>query len=615
MGSPQPLQKVLPGLWRILCRFWPHLRKQRLLIGGSTVALFTQIGMRIMEPWPLKFVFDRIIVTKGPRPGHAFANDMDLVWLLAMAALAVVVITGLRALAAYVGTVGFVLAGHRVLAEVRGELFRHLHYLSLSFHTKAKSGDLVVRVIGDVGMLRDAVVTALLPLLTKVLILVSMVGLMFWFSWQLTLVALATVPLLWLRTVHLGRRIQEVAREQRRRRGAMAATATESIGAIRTVQTLSLEDTFGEAFTSQNQKSLKDGVKAKRLAASLERTVAVVVAIASALVLFFGARMVLSATLTPGDLLVFLAYLKSAFRPAQDFAKYTSRLAKASAAGERVLEVLGQAAEVRDLPGAVKAPTFEGVVEFDNVNFAYEPGQPTLKGVQFKVGSGQKVALIGPSGAGKSTLVSLILRLYDPTTGSVKIDGTDLRRYTLESLRSQISTVLQDNLLFATTVRANIGYGAPEATTDQIEAAARLANAHEFIEKLPLGYDTVLGERGVTLSHGQRQRIAIARAAIRRAPILILDEPTSGLDEENVQTVLEALDRLCSSCTTFLITHNLRFAAASDWILYVENGRVVEWGTHAELMRTGGRYAVLFGRQVATIASHTARGGTHAAMP
>jgi ATP-binding cassette subfamily B protein len=283
----------------------------------------------------------------------------------------------------------------------------------------------------------------------------------------------------------------------------------------------------------------------------------------------------------------------------QDFAKHTGRVAKAAVAGERVLDVLERTPEVRDLPGAVPAPPFQGAVRFENVSFAYEPGRPVLERIDFEVQPGQHIALVGPSGIGKSTLVSLLLRLYDPAQGRVLIDGRDIRDYTLASMRPQISVVLQDTLLFVASARENIAYGAPESTPEAVEAAARLANAHEFIQALPNGYDTVLGERGLTLSGGQRQRLAIARAAIRQAPILVLDEPATGLDGENERMVLDALRRLADGRTTFIISHDLHLAARADLIFYLERGRVFEHGSHAELIRAGGRYATLYTRQVA----------------
>jgi ATP-binding cassette, subfamily B, bacterial len=599
MAQPQSFKQSVPGLWRVLRHFWPQTRKHRWLVAGSSTALLAEVGFRLLEPWPLKVVFDRVINRMHGAHGYkvSFFDIFDPIALLAIMASLTILLTALRALAGYWTTVGFAKIGNRVLAQVRLQLYRHIQYLSLSFHTKARTGDLVVRVISDVGLLQDVVVTAVLPMIGKSLILAGMLVLMFWLNWRLALVAVAVFPLFWLRTVSMGRKINEVARLQRKREGAMAATASETINAIKTVQALSLESAFEQQFTKQNDKNWKQDVKAKRLSASLERSVDLLTAIAGALVLFYGTRLVLRKELSAGALLVFLAYLKNAFRPIQEFAKYTARLGKAAAAGERVLDLLAHVPEIRDLPGAVRAPSFRGAVRFEKINFAYEDGRSVLQEVDLEVAPGQCAAVVGPSGSGKSTLVSLLLRLYDPVNGRVLIDNRDVRDFTLESLRSQISAVLQDNLLFAASVRENIAHGAAEATLEQIFAATRLANAHDFILNLPQGYDTVLGERGVTLSQGQRQRLAIARAAIRKAPILILDEPMTGLDKNNEQAVLESLERLDYGCTTFLITHDLRHAARANVILYLEGGRILERGTHAELLQANGDYSALYRMQ------------------
>jgi ATP-binding cassette subfamily B protein len=599
MARRRTFQESLPGLRRILGHFWPALRKQRPLIACSLAALFADVILRLLEPWPLKFIFDRVLRSRhaGARVAFPGLDAIEPSTLLVLAAAALVVITGLRAVADYASRIGFALIGNRVLTAARNEVYRHLQRLSLSFHTKAKTGDLMLRVMSDINMLKDVTVTAALPLVANVLIVGGMLAMMFLLHWKLALLALASLPLFWFWTVLFSRRIQEAARKQRKRESAMAANAAETIGGIKTVQALSLEEQFAEDFVRRNKESQKQDVKGARLAAALGRTVGFLSAVATALVMWYGAHLVLESELTPGDLLVFLFYLRNAFRPVQDFAKYTARLAKATAAGERVIDLLDQTPGVSDLPGAVPAPEFRGRVQFEGVSFAYESGQSVLEAIDFEVEPGEHVALVGPSGIGKSTLVNLLLRFYDPARGRVLIDGIDIRALTLSSLRGQISVVLQDTFLFAASVRDNIAFGAAQASPEAIEAAARLANAHEFIVALPKGYDTLLGERGVTLSGGQRQRLGIARAAVRQAPLLILDEPATGLDEENERAVLEALQRLAGDRTTFFISHDLRLAARADRIFYLERGQVLEHGTHAELIQASGRYAAVYNLQ------------------
>ncbi|MCI0334962.1 MAG: ABC transporter ATP-binding protein/permease [Planctomycetes bacterium] len=593
MGRPKNMQQAVPSLRRIVVYFWPWLKPYRRLIAASVGTLLVGVFLRLLEPWPLKFILDSVFVTElsGGDANMGVLEELSPYTVAAIAAVAMVVIAALRGLAEYYEAIGFARIGNRVLRDVRDHVYRHLQGLSLSFHTKSRSGDLIVRVTRDVSLLRDVTSTAVLPMLANSLVLLGMAGVMFWMNWRLAALAMATVPLFWLATVRLGRRIREAARKQREHEGAMAATASESITAIKIIQALSLEKVFAGAFASRNQRSQKEDLKAARLSARLGRSFDILLAVAQALVLWYGARLVLQTELTPGDLIVFLTYLKRALYPARDLAKYSARLAKAAAAGERVLDLLDRTPDIRDRPDAIEAPAFVGHVRFERVTFEYEPGRQVLKEVEFEIAPGQRCALVGPSGIGKSTVASLILRLYDPLTGQVMIDGKDIRSFTTVSLRQQISVVLQDNLLFASNVWDNIGYGAADATRDEIEQTARLANAHEFILNLPQGYETVLGERGVTLSHGQRQRIAIARAAIRKAPILILDEPTIGLDEENEREVMRALERLTVNRTTVLITHNLPLASRSDKIIFLEGGRIVEQGSHEELLLAGGRYA------------------------
>ena len=587
---------------RLAAHMRPALRQERKTIFVACVALAAEVGLRLLEPWPLKLLFDHVL--PGARKAlPVWLPQMDPSVLAGIAASALLLVVGLRALGGYVQTVSLALAANRVLTDLRGSLFRRLQVLPLSFHSTARAGDLTVRLTNDVGMLQDVALTAALPLIGDACVLVGMLGLMTWMNPSLTLLALAPVPLFVLRWRRTHRRIREVSREQRRREGAMAASVAESFSAIKTVQALALEDVVGRVFTQQNAKSANEGVKAKRLSAGLERSVDLLIALSTGLLLWQGTRLVIGGALTAGELLVFVAYLKSAFKPVQSFAKYTSRLGKATAAAERVLEVLDLTPEIADRPGAVAAPRFRGDVEFRRTSFAYEPGTPVLHEMSCRISAGELVAVVGRSGAGKSTLANLLLRLYDPSGGAVCIDGRDIREFTLASLRSQVGIVLQDTVLFAGTIRDNITLGAVGVPSEALAHALKIASADAFVRELPRGLDTLVGERGVTLSNGQRQRLAIARAVLRPTPLLILDEPTVGLDEENEQAVSEALLRLTQGRTTFLITHALHLAARADRVLVVGDGGIAEDGTPAELLRQGGAFASWYREQASRLSN------------
>jgi ATP-binding cassette subfamily B protein len=598
LARRENIRESLPLLARFYRRFWPQLRTQQRLIGGSLFVLIAEVFLRLLEPWPLSFVIDWVIAPpssgKGWKSVETLTDGVSPTLLISLAAAALVATASLRALSRYMSAVGFALIGNRLLTEVRNQLYRHLQRLSLAFHGKARSGDLTMRVINDVGMVREVVVTALLPLAGNLLVLAGMLAMMVWMNWKLALAAFATIPLFWLSTVRLGKQIREVSKKQRRSEGDMASTAAESLSAIQTVQALSLDETFSESFEGGGQRSLKEGVKGKRLSAQLERTTDVLSALSQALVLWFGAHLVLRGELTAGQLLVYISYLRAAFRPIRNFAKYSARIAKASAAGERVLEVLEQEPDVVEKPNAVSIPPMQRQLCFEDVTFEYAAGQPVIENLSFDLSSGTRLALVGPSGAGKSTIIGLVLRLQDPTGGRILLDGHDLRDLTLSSLRSQMSVVLQDTLLFTGTIAENIAYGSPNATQKDIAAAVASVGADSLIRDLPDGYASVVGEKGVTLSRGQRQRVAAARAAIRQAPVLLLDEPTSGLDHANKRILAEALESLSRDRTVILVTHELEHAVDYDEILFIESGRVSERGTHDELLSKNARYAALY---------------------
>ena len=581
------LREAVPGLRRTLRQFRPHVREQKPLLVGGSAALFAEVAMRLLEPWPLKFVLDAVVVSAGADLSVGAPDDLGR--LLLLASIGVVLVVSLRALSSYLMTVCFALAGNRVLTRVRAELYAHLHRLSLAFHDGARTGDLVTRVTGDVGRLQEATVTAALPLVGNLVTLVGMLVVIAVLDWQLALLVLLVFPVFAVTSVRLTRRISTVSRSQRSAEGALASLATESLSSMKVVQSYSLEGQMERTFGGSNAKSLKEGVQAKRLSAGLERKTDVLVGIATGVVLYVGAQRVLAGALTPGELVVFLTYLKTAFKPLRDVAKYTGRIAKAAASGERIVDVLQTPVDLSDRSWARPAPRFLGDVRFEQVHLSYVAGTPVLGrpgagGLDLHVRPGQRVAVVGPSGAGKSSLVALLSRLCDPDEGRVLVDGHDLRDLTLDTVRAQVAVVLQESVLFAASVRDNIGYGLPGATDEQIEQAARLAGAHEFVLDLPQGYDTVVGERGATLSGGQRQRVAIARAAIRDASIVVLDEALTGLDGDTESEVVAALGRLTADRTTLVITHDLQAARDAERVVWIEAGLVLDQGTPDEVL-------------------------------
>lgn len=595
------LRETLPGLRRVLIRMAPYLKPHRALVAGGSVALVASVLAKLLEPWPLKFIIDHVVQVGDPLAGSGTASldGMSLQTLLLVCAVALIGIIAIRALCEYAATIAFALAGNRVLTRVRADLFRHLLALPMSFHSKSKTGDLTMRLISDVGILKETAVTAALPLAVNTLILFGMVTVLLVINWELTLIALIPLPLLWLSSQRTGKKIQTISRKQRRNEGEMAATAAEMMAAMRTVQALGIEDEVADNFEGDNNKSMKEGVKAKRLAAGLERFVDVLAALSTALILYFGTLFVLDGRMTPGDLLVFITYIKNMFRPLRNYAKYAARLAKATAGGERVIELLDTSVTIANNEKAKPAQITDGQIALKGLTFSYDPkAPPVLNNVSTVIESGQSVVITGTSGAGKSTFVSLMMRLYDPTGGRIEIDGSDLRDVDLASLRRQISFVPQETLLFRASVRDNLTLGAGRQLDDAtIEAAAKLANAHDFIMALPDGYDTELTERGGTLSAGQRQRIALVRACLRTSPILILDEPTVGLDNVNEAAVSQAIWRLAKDRTTLLITHDLRLATNADRVLCIHEGRIADDGRHDDLVRQAGPYARLWKQQ------------------
>jgi ATP-binding cassette, subfamily B, bacterial len=455
-------------------------------------------------------------------------------------------------------------------------------------------GDLISRVTSDLDAVQGFIASGLLGALISSLTLVGMVGVMLYLNWRFTLIALSVAPVLFVVVYSYTRRIKKAAREVRKKEGEIVSVMEEVLSSIRVVKAFAREDYEQRRLEEQSLEGVEMALRARSLKAKLSPLVEVIVACGTALVLWFGARMVLGGSLREGSLIVFIWYLGKMYKPMQELSKMTDTFSKAAVGYERIKEVLETDGQVRDLPNARPAPRLKGRIEFQDVTFGYEAQSPVLANLSLTIQPGQTAALVGPTGAGKTTIISLIPRFYDPSAGRITIDGRDVRAFTQKSLRQQISFVLQETVLFHAPIWHNIAYGKPGATRSEILCAAELANAHEFIEKMPEGYDTIVGERGMTLSGGQRQRIAIARAIIRNTPMLILDEPSSGLDAASEKLVFDALDRLIEGKTAIVIAHRLSTIQRADVIFVVDAGRIIESGRHDDLLRSGGLYAELY---------------------
>ena len=588
-----PLGSKSPRKLRIIDLVRPHWK-------ALTIALVAVLGETltdILEPWPIKIVVDNILQSKklpavlsGVVTG-LFGHNTYAIVNFAVAAVAAIAVVG--AVSSYFEKYLTTSVSQWVGHDLRRTLYHHIQRLSLAEHDKARSGDLITRVTSDIEAVQDFINSALLGMLVNVMTLVGMIGVMFYLNWRFTLIALSVSPVLFLVVYSFTRRIKKASRAVRKKEGELLSIVSEVLTSIRVVQAFAREDYEQERFESKSLANVEAGLQARSIKATLAPIVEVIVAVGTCLVLGYGARLALAGDLSAGVLIVFLLYLGKMYKPMRDLSKMTDTVSKAIVGYERIQEVLDIDSRVRDMPGARPAPKLKGRITFDHVSFSYDDGKQVLSDVSFTIEAGQVAAIVGPSGTGKTTLVSLIPRFYDPAGGSVTIDGTDVRRYRLKSVRDQISFVLQDTLLFRATIWENIAYGRPDASPAAIRRAAELANASEFIDAMPDGYDTMVGERGMTLSGGQRQRIAIARAIVRDTPILILDEPTAGLDAGSEQSVIGALDALMKGRTSVVIAHHLGTIQHADVIFVINDSALVEQGTHEELLAKNGVYAEL----------------------
>ncbi len=588
---PTPARKL-----RIRDLLRPHWKA----LAAGLVAAVGQGITDVLQPWPLKIVFDSVLKAKAGAV-HGWLNLLiqsltggDRLAILKLAALAALLIALAGALCSYIQKYLTTSVGQWVMHDLRRNLYSHIQRLSLAYHDHKQTGDLISRVTSDIDAIQSFIASGLLGSLVDCLTLVGMVAVMFYLNWRFTLIALSVAPLLFGVVYSYTRRIKKAAREVRKKEGEIVSTVQEVLTSIRVVKAFTREEYEQHRLEEESLESVEIALRARGLKAKLSPLVEIIVAAGTSMVLWFGARMVLGGALSSGDLIVFIFYLGKMYKPMQDLSKMTDSYSKAAVGYERIREILETNHVLCDLPGARAAAPFQGTIEYQRVSFRYDSQSPVLKEISFRIESGQTAALVGPTGAGKTTIISLLPRFYDVDSGVIRIDGRDIRKFTQQSLRRQISFVLQETVLFHGPVWYNIAYGKPDATRAEILRAAELANAREFIEKMPQGYNTMVGERGVTLSGGQRQRIAIARAVIRNSPILILDEPTTGLDAASEELVFEALDRLMEGKTAIVIAHRLSTIRRADLILVVQGGTIVERGRHEELLRAGNLYAQLY---------------------
>jgi len=594
-----------PGLRAVLYRFTAGHRRWFV---AAFLMLVVEAFASVLRVYPIGYLIDFL---EGKRPPLWFP------WIaspqyrtIALLTTAIIVFAALDSLGDSLAEIFLARGGRSLGYAMRVMLYSHLQRLSLAFHNRQRTGDVVRRVTSDVEQVEAFIIASLSDIAGSVLLLIGTLAFLLFHSWEVMVLAVLVVPVLSLVANYFYRRITATARLQRAREADLASAAHEMLTAVPVVKTFGRSDYEEQRFAEDSRKAMAAALDSAGLEARFSWIFHVFEALSISAVVWLGMWLVDRGALSVGTLVLFVILIQNMFKPTRKLIKQWAAIGKVRASVERVAEVLARSPSVHDMPGAVEAPAFRGEVEFRHVSFTYQPdpedaasatpadlqARPALDDVSFRVRPGEVVALVGPSGAGKSTIAQLVPRLYDPQAGEVRIDGHDIRDFTLDSLRRQISLELQETILFRGSVAHNIGYGRDGATREEIVAAAVRANAHEFIARMPDGYDTELSERATNLSGGQRQRIAIARALVRGAPILILDEPTTGLDAESAHLVLQGLHELMKGRTTIIITHVPHLIQRADRIVVIREGRVEQTGSHAELLRAGGLYASVHAR-------------------
>lgn len=573
---------------QLLCYLLPHLFS--FLLALAQVGLLA--GLELLKPWPLKVVIDHVVQRRPPSWG--FVADWSLETLLLVACAALVVIYVILGGLAVWNNYTTIKIGQSMVNDLRRDLYQHLQRLSLAFHGRREVGDLLYRVTTDTYAIQTLTMNGLFPILSALALLGGMFAIMMHMDALLTLLALSVCPLLLVSISLLSRRISAAAARAREQESAVYSLVQRAMSAIRVIQAFTKEEDEHRRFMAASRQSLDAGLRLYTIQTVYSGAINVLTALGTAVVVWVAARHVLAGRLSVGDMVVFTSYLASLYGPINSILQTYGLIQGARAGVRRVFEILDVEHDLRDGERTFPSAGAKGDLTWSGVSFAYVAHRPVLRQVSLHVRAGERVAIVGPTGAGKSTLLGLLPRFYDPQQGRVLIDGVDVREYRLRDLRRQVSLVLQPPLVFPCSFRENIAYGRPEASLEEVIEAARLACIDEYIACLPRGYDTVVGEQGATLSEGEKQRLTIARAILRAAPILILDEPTSSVDAATEALIMDGIERLTAARTTLIIAHRLSTVRRADRIVVLRDGQIAEQGTFAELLRRRGDFAALY---------------------
>jgi ATP-binding cassette subfamily B protein len=590
--------RVILDLYRV---FGPHLKPYRSWFLISYASMAVTIFLLAARPYPLKWILDYVLLRKQPPKGrvadvfsHFSPDPHSLLLLLCIGMVALVFLQGLFS---YAQRYMLARAARYANNDIRNHVFHRLQILSLSYHSQTTSGDLMLRLTDDINELRKLLIDSVSEFLRMFLTFGWIMLLMVSVNWRLTLLAMAVLPFVYFFSNRFTVKVEALTKVQRSKESEISAIIQENVSSMAVVQAFTQEDQERKRFARETHESLRADVKRLQLSKAFSRVIDLVVATGTAVVLYYAGRLALNAKVEATALILFVPWLKELYSPMEKLTDLLMDFSYQLVCGERIAEILHSEVTIKNAKDAIVAPRFRGDVHFDGVTFGYRKDRVVLDKIKFTVHAGQTVALVGASGAGKSTIVNLLLRFYDPWKGAVMIDGQDIRRFTLESFRSQMSVVPQDTILFHRTIRENVAYGKPEASPEEITRATCAAEIHDFIMQLPNGYDTVLEEGATNLSGGQKQRLALARGILRETPILILDEPVTQLDSITEARLNKTIARVTEGKTTVIIAHRLSTIQRADLILVIDKGKVVERGTHSELMARSGFYRNLYETQ------------------